>query len=202
MIAASALLLASLEAHADTIFKLSGEVQPGLGDLITGTVTLNAASTAVSSINATYVQDEFPSNTHIYVFTTLSGQQVVQPPVLYGFSSTITEPGLYNYTTLEIALPVSSLSNYQGGPVCSVTNVCKTSGGGEVSAIEFQNYSCVMNYCSTTYSFIPLYSVSLTAAATNSTSVTPEPSSLMLIGTGMLGLAGSMKRRFAKNSGF
>lgn len=45
----------------------------------------------------------------------------------------------------------------------------------------------------------PLYTVTLTdlGPSTPPSSVTPEPSSIALLGTGLLGMAGVMKRRFA-----
>lgn len=76
---------------------------------------------------------------------------------------------------LTIVLPVTTLAGYNGSVVCT-----ETLGSG-----------C---FASSTLLF-PAISGSLTPLA--STSVTPEPSSIALLGTGMLGVAGVVCKRLA-----
>ncbi len=80
---------------------------------------------------------------------------------------------------LAMAIVGDNLVGYSGGPLCSLTvDVCRGGGGG-VSIYEPTNDTNV-----------PLNSGSLAAVAT------PEPSTIAMLGMGLLGFAVAMRRRF------
>lgn len=77
-------------------------------------------------------------------------------------------------TAFGLNLPVSSLVGYSGGDLCTAFGNC----GSVTSAIGYQ-------------SVIPLNQV----LAGSLTAVTPEPSSLLLLGTSAIALVGVLRRR-------
>ncbi len=79
--------------------------------------------------------------------------------------------------------PAGSFIGYTGGPACSDTDTCDPGGIPDTSGIIFVNASILSD---------DLVTGSLTLVPP---AATPEPSSLALFGTGVLGLAGMARRR-------
>jgi hypothetical protein len=90
----------------------------------------------------------------------------------YLFASSIS--GL----SFDLFLPAASLASYTGGSICSTTSVCSTN----MSNVQYLGVD-IDNVASGTLTMVP-------AVAT-----TPEPSSLLLLGTGVLVLGAMMRRR-------
>ena len=159
----SALLLgASATTYADTTFSLVNNTFES-GATATGTLNIDTTAGLFDSINVTYSL----AGTN-YVFT--------GAPIAQGTSSDHTQ--YFEYSSdqggnlLLVDVPGSSLVGYNGGNLCSFANLC---GAGDLGYFALKTGP-------TTGVADPL--------ATGSLAATPEPSSLILLGSGLLGLTG------------
>jgi hypothetical protein len=159
LLAASAVV-----AHADTVFDLSGQSTFGPAS---GTMTVNTTTGQVTQVALLLGGSDFG--------------------ILYGYFSvpdpedpttTIEATNVDDFElTFVLTLPVASLIDYKGGPVCSSSN------GIDYCSPIFEQIGEIGGL--TSGSFEP----------ESPTSITPEPSALTLFGTGVLGLLGIARRK-------
>lgn len=183
LLVVAALCVSSLAAHADTVFDLNATLSYGS---ISGTLTLNDSSTAFSGIDLTF-DDSYGE---VWTITTINAQQIPYTTVAPTLSDvTALSSSATGRLFVELNLPVESLAGYDGGNICiyTFTPACSTTLGYPypVGIDSFLS--------GTNEAYDPFLSGTLTPVP----SVTPEPSTFALLGTGLLGVAGVLRRRFA-----
>jgi hypothetical protein len=175
LIVAAAMLSGALVAHADTIstFNLSG-IQ-SMGSSIVGTLTIDTTS-------GLFTAGDFTVNTQggHFLFDSAPFEQL---------------PGVYQNIVFQdsagdqtiFAFPTNSFVNYTGGNLCAGT--CTFGSSSESSAFIPPPTNPVLQR----YGFTG----SLTFVSSTSTSTVPEPSSIALVASGLLGAVTLRRRRIA-----
>jgi hypothetical protein len=112
-------------------------------------------------------------------------------------------PDLYQATfrnaasdVFVLALPVASLTDYSGGNVCSVGTPCTLVGESEGPGNLPVLISNPTIFNTSTYSVFAL-AESGSLVLPVPVAIAPEPSSFILLGSGLLGAFGVVRRRFA-----
>lgn len=175
------LLAAGSWAHA-TPFTLSGVLQSGT---IGGTVNVDTVAGTFTSADVLFTQ----SNGSQATFTNVSGQYAINVGQLTGGYEGFFSDGAGDTLTLAVFPPqVYNLIGFEGSALCQYTNPLCSQGrnGGSRSLITLGSTG-MGDY---------FLSGSLLPAAT---AMTPEPSSLLLFATGVLGVAGVVRRRVVKS---
>jgi hypothetical protein len=198
MLAILCLMLAVTPAMADTLYS-NGPYDGNTaawsidhGNAVTNSTNLNSSRSNVYGIDFVY-WDASASD----LLTTVDMSMGSTPFGTDGFSVTLTDvtntllgANQYGYNLYE-AEYVLQLKPWRGGPAfITLSNACTTSGCS-TNSISWDENSGPSTAYENTLGSIP--SEAFTLLGTSET--TPEPSSLVLFGSGILGLAGILRRR-------
>ncbi len=167
------LLAVSAAAHADTYttFNVNGIFQSG--NTLSGTVTLDNTTDLFTSASITVVGDPIPFPYQIHNAAFPFGIFII---FFSDFPTQLLEldiPDTYSLTH-------NGLGPFAGSVLCSTSLPC------------YNESSLAFNLDALTPTIDPLTSGSITS---QSTSPIPEPSTLALLGTGLLGAVGTLGRK-------
>lgn len=168
------LLAGSLACRADvvTMFNVNGTWDNGSltgpGGTLTGTITIDVTTGVATGIDV--VETTTAASTSGATSNTFSGIGAQGP----GNMEYIVQSGGVNLFT-ELIFPTDSLIGYAGGNLCSLQNSCS----GDFTRYGLGAAGPVLE----------------SGTVTPVSAATPEPSSLALLGTGVLGFAGVLRRR-------
>jgi hypothetical protein len=128
----------------------------------------------------------------LYSFSGGPSQQAQDRPDLYQATFRNAESDDF-----VLALPVASLTNYGGGKVCSVVTPCTLVGESEGPGTLPVLISNPTIFNNSGISSVLALAESGSLVPPVPVAIAPEPSSFILLGSGLLGAFGVVRRRFA-----
>ncbi len=171
---AASLLISGVSAYADTVYTLA--TQDGTGSY--GTVTIDSTTGTVSGLSTTQTV-----NGTAVTFNGVATSQSYNA-ALDLYQANFIAAG----DQLQLDLPVSSLTGYTpaNSSLCSLASF----------ACDYQ----INLYAGLASVAGPVSFEVGNLVSSPDTAVTPEPSSIALLGTGLLGMAGVARRRFTRGA--
>jgi PEP-CTERM motif-containing protein len=115
------------------------------------------------------------------------------PQTLTGVTNTFLSQNQFGYFLYEAGYSFGSIP-WTGAGFVTLSNACSTSGCSVSNPIYWDENSGPSTAYENTIGSIPSEAFTLTGGAPPPTT-TPEPSSIMLLGSGILGLAGVLRRK-------
>ena len=164
-----ATLALTLAAHADTLNVNGAFVS---GTTLTGTLTLDTTTHLFSTANLTAAGVNYTA--------TFTNPPTSQGPGNGDFALVLVSQIQNQTATLDLFLPATSLTGYTGSPLCSTALFCGAAPDASSINVNFGLFSI---------------SEALASGTVGSSTVTPEPSTLALLGTGLLGAVTTLRRK-------
>ena len=174
----SALLAMPLHLMADTFstFTLT-DVTFQSGAVSTGTVVFDTTTGIPIGFDVTYTKGSFSQH-----FNSVSSFYEEYDNSIFSFISESPD-GARDF--LGFTLGINTPVGYQGGPVCTLSDRCFINDVGFVGGYDRPGLDVPGDLMETG---------SLVLTSSDSTSPVPEPSSMMLLGTGILGAIGMLRK--------
>ena len=122
------------------------------------------------------------------------------PQTLTGVTNTSLGTNQYGYHLFRADYSFANIP-WSGAGYVTLSNACTTSGCSVSNPIYWDENSGGSTAYENTLGSIPSESFTLTGTSTTTTTTTgttPEPSSIMLFGSGILGLAGVLRRKLTR----
>jgi PEP-CTERM motif len=120
------------------------------------------------------------------------------PQTLSGVTNTFLGTNQYGYNLFEATYNFAII-HWSGAGYMTLSNACSTSGCSVSNPIYWDENSGGSTAYENTIGSIPSEAFTLTGiSGTQPPPTTPEPSSIMLFGSGVLGLAGVLRRKLTR----